>query len=169
MNDKALTMKNEIRQIAKYRGLILSKYYLCIILTAATVYLGIYRFPASSLYVVLFLIVLPPIITSLLKDYSQKHQNRFLKHAIKEEAYLLSNLKKKYNYSGLRYIANQCAYLICMLLICLWQINFSRLEPAGSFVEKLPFAALISGLTLRYLAVIIYRIKLPYDLMHNKV
>ncbi len=169
MNDKANIMKNEIRQISKFRGLLFSKYYLCFVLSVITFISGIYKFPLTPLYVLLFLILLPPIIAFTLKDYSQKSSNKILLRLLFEETYMLNNLRKKYKFSKIGYFVNQCAYLISMLLICLWQISFKHLSITNSLIEKLPFLLLITGLIIRYLAVIIYRIKLPYDLMHNKV
>ncbi|MDD3172816.1 MAG: hypothetical protein PHF63_04020 [Herbinix sp.] len=169
MNEKSIIMKNEIRAISKYRALILSKYYFNIILGFVTLYLGALRRPISSFYIFLFLNFLPPIFSFALKDYAQKYNNKIIRDIMLDNPFQLNNLKRKYNYSKMSYVANSASYFISIILICLWQINYSNTENINVFLNKLPIFILATGLILRFLAVIIYQIKLQYDLFNNKV
>lgn len=169
MNDTAILMKNEIRSISKYRALLLSKYYLNIILGFTSLYLGAKQTAISSLYILIFLDFLPPILVFALKDYSSKYKNnKFLQDITQEDAFQLKHLKKKYKYTKIGYIANAAAYIFTMILICLWQLNYYYVGNLNDFLRKLPLLTLATSVTLRFLAVIIYRIKLPYNIMHNK-
>jgi hypothetical protein len=169
MNEKSLLMKNEIRIISIYRGLMLSKYYFFGILSMITIYLFILRLAPSSLYILITLAALPPILQSSLTDYTKTHKNRFFHKITEDYPFQLSRLKMKYKYTRLNYITNLTAYSIMILLICLWQIKYSTLSDLNLFLNKLPLVTLITGLTLQLFAVLIYRVKLPYDIMHNKV
>ncbi len=170
MDSKSDIMKNEIRHISRYRALTVSKYYLCLVLAIISVYLGIYNFPSTpSLSILFILAILPPILAFIIKDYAQKSKNKFIKNISQESSFLLSTLKKKYKYSKINYFTNSITYLICILLICIWHISFKRINYINETLEKLPVLTLITGLTLRYVLVIVYRIKLPFNLMRNKI
>lgn len=167
MNSKLSLMKNEIRIISKYQALILSKYYFTATLSFISFYLGVKRMAVSSLYILIMLNALPPIFVFFLKDYSIRY-NKFLSNLAKDIPFQLSFLKAKYNFSRIKYLTNAVAYLIMILLICLWQINYYNEEIKG-FLSRLPLTILIIGLTLRFSAVIFYRIKLSHDLMYNRI
>lgn len=169
MNEKSLLMRNEIRVISGYRALVLSKYYIITVLSLITIYLSVVRFAASSFYILITVVVFPPILKSAVKDYSKGHNNRFLTEFLLDKSFQLTALKKKYHYTRANHVINSVTYLITIFLICLWQINYSMAINLNPFLRKLPFLVLITGLTLRFLAVIIYHIKLPYDIMHNKI
>lgn len=169
MNEKAQSMKKEIRNISGYRALILSKYYICILLVISTFYMGIHKFGVSPLYILLFLTFLPSIISYSIHEYAQKYHNKFLKDLLQEAPVHFVNLKKKYKYSKVSYVSNQTAYIFSSLLICLWQINSSYSINPDSFLSKLPLIILGTALTLRFLLALLYRVKLPHDLMHNKI
>lgn len=167
MNDKAVDMKNEIRSIANLQALIISKRYISVALIAAAFYLSAMGEAVSSLYILLFLNLLPPILSYSFKNTTWR--NKWLQALIKEEPFRLNNLKIKYKYSRINYISNSIAYLFTMLLIFLWQINYSNNEVSNYILSRLPLLILATSITLRFLAVVLYRIKLPYDLLHNRV
>lgn len=168
MNNKSMLMKNEINIIAKHRALLLSKHYFTLVLSLISFYLGTMRLAVSSLYILIVLNALPPILHYAVKDYASKNTHKSL-GITQETPFLLNSLKSKYKFSKLSYAANSIVYLIMVILICLWQINYSYTDHLNVFLRKIPFLTLITGLTLRFLFVVIYRIKLPYDLMHNRV
>ncbi len=169
MNQKSLQMKYEIRTVSGYQALIISKYYFIILLSLITIYLSLLRLAPSSFYILLIPVTLPSILRSVIKDYTKKHNNRFLGDLTQEKAFQLSIMKKKYRYTRLKHVTESASYLVMSLLICLWQINYSLSLDLNPILNKTPFFLLITGLMLRFLLVIIYQIKLPYDIIHNKL
>lgn len=169
MNEKSSLMKNEIRLIARYRGMMISKYYFILILSLITIYLSMLRLAPSSLYILFTSVVMVPILKFMLIDLSHKHHNRFLTEIKQESPFLLSSLKQKYNYSKTNSFVNSITYIITCLLICLWQISNSLSDELNTYLCRLPFTVLITGVMLRFLSVAIYRAKLPYDIIHNKL
>lgn len=168
MNDKAAVINNEIRILSKYRALLLSKYYLTAVLGAISVYLGMKHYAASSLYILIVLQGLPPILTYALKEHYKKPSKK-TKKIFQDFPFELNYLKRKYKYSRQNYASESVSYLISGILICLWQINYTNTPGLNLYLHRLPLFTLASALLLRFLAVIIYRLKLPFDLMHNKL
>ena len=168
MEQTSLIMKREIRVIANHRALMLSRYFLSILLGIVSLYLGFLRYPVSPLYILLFLNILPSIIKYAIHDYSNKNRNHFITAISAEKPFKLENLKAKYKYSKLVYISNSISYLLAIFLLCLWQINYSNTE-IDSIISILPLSILAAGLMSRFLGLFFYRIKLPYDLLHNRI
>lgn len=169
MNKTASAMKIEIRMIAGYRALTVSKYYLFIILGSMTLFLAQRNLAVSPLYILLFLAVLPKVLSTALKDYSKKIDHKLLKAVTEDPEFILKQLKNKYKYSKLRYFSDSASYLLAVFLLCLWQINYSRSMQRYPILLYAPLAILASSLLVRFLGVIYYRIKLPYDLRYNKL
>lgn len=169
MNETASVMKNEIRMIAGYRALIISKYYFLLLLGMLGLFLAQKNLAASPLYVLLILSTLPPIISYALNDYAKKITHRLLIAATKDPQFKLKQLKSKYRYTRIKYVSNSVTYVFALLLICLWQVNYSNTMQAYPFLIYIPLVILISGLLVRLLGVVFYRFKLPYDLRHNKL
>lgn len=169
MNETASAMKKEIRLIAGYRALIISKYYLSILLGITTLYLAQKRYTVSSLYVLLFLDVLPQIVSFALKDYAKKLDHKILKTLTEDHEFKLKQLKSKYKYTKVNYLSNSVSYLLALLLICLWQINYSQWMQNHPVLVYLPLFVLSSSLLIRFIGIIFYQFKFPYDLRHNKL
>lgn len=169
MKSKAISMKREIRTISKYRALIISKYYFAFLLISTSLYLGLLKYAMSPLYIVIVLYSLPPILNSLIRDYTQKNNSKFLINIVTDEPFLLNNLKSKYNYSKLNSFTNGISFFIALLLIGLWQYNFSTIVRINELLQIVPILIFSTGLILRYLGVIFYQIKLPQDLSNNRV
>ncbi|MBP1754271.1 MAG: hypothetical protein H6Q59_669 [Firmicutes bacterium] len=169
MNEKAAIMKNEIRVVANHRALMISKWILSFALLFVALYLGILRFPISPLYILLFLIFLPPILSSAAKDYSKKSQNKVLLAIVQDDPFLLNTIKTKYKYTKLRYITNSASYLVSLFMISLWQYNYSHQYYLADYLKSIPITLLASSLMIRLLVILLYRLKLPYDLSNNKV
>jgi hypothetical protein len=169
MNDKAVIMKKEIRAVAYYQALIISKRLLSILLLLMSLYLGLLRFPMSPLYVLLFLNALPFVISYASKEYSKKNQNRILLELVKDDPFLLSTLKKKYKYTKLRYMSNSVSYLFSLFLIGLWQYSYRIHYYIPDNLQNIPVLFLSSSLLVRLIGIIFYQWKLPYDLSHNKL
>lgn len=169
MNEKSLLMKNEIRIIARYRALMISRYYFIVSLSLITIYLSILKLAPISFYILITLAVLPSILEYIILDHLKNHKTQYLNNIASEQPFCLSTLKKKYHYTRISYFTNSITYLFVLFFICLWQINYSLYAEYGPIASKLPYITLISGLTLRFLAVIIYKGKLPYDLSSNRL
>lgn len=169
MNEKAAVMKKEIRAIASYRALMISKWFISSALLITALYLGIRRFPISPLYILLFLNALPVIISYTVNDYSRKSKNKIIQNMQKDDFFLLASLKKKYKYTKLRYISNSLSYLVALVLISLWQYNYNAFYYIPANFKYLPVRILATGLAIRLLGIVFYRLKLHYDLSYNKV
>jgi hypothetical protein len=169
MNEKAMTMKNEIRALANFRALLISKRYISFLLVLTSLYLGIMRYVMSPLYILIVFQVLPPIIAFTLKDYAQKYKYQLLINATNDKPFLLSHLKVKYKYSKVKYIANSISYVLAVILISLWQYSNKASNNINAFLVYAPVLILTTGIILRFLAILFYRFKLPYNLYHNKV
>lgn len=169
MNLKALTMKKEIRSIAKHRALLISKYYLALLLLPTSLYLSFLKYALSPFYIFILLYGMPPILNSAIKDYSVRHSSHFLKNITEDTPFLLNHLKVKYKYSTLSYFTNSISYFFALLLIGLWQYNFSSIIRIHPVLQVVPAFILFTALTLRYLGIVFYQIKLPIDLSHNRV
>ena len=168
MPNKAFQMNQEIRAIAAYRALVISKYYIAILLAMLSLYLGYLKINMSSLYIIIVLLAFPPLITSGMRDYSKKTSNVIMK-LIQEEPFHLGELRKKYHYSRLDYLANSVVYLVTLLLIMMWQFR-NHIDPTlPDYLRNMPFIILALGLFFRLICLLFYRIKLPYDLTHNKL
>lgn len=168
MNNKAIVMKNEIRTLSKYRSLILSKYYLSITLGLISLYLGVMRYSASSLYILLVLISLPSILTYMLSDLAKKSKYVFITKFNQDSPFLLSYLKRKYRYTKTKYIANSISYFITLILLCLWYINYSSSKYMQPYLIKIPIYIMVSAILFRLLVIFFYQHKLHYDLINNK-
>ncbi len=169
MSEKATSMKYEIRTVANYRGLMISKYYLAVSLLLTSLYLGFLRYNLSSLYILFILAVFPYALSAGLRDCSSKGKSSFLARLASEKRFLLSNLQKKYKYTHISHTANSIVYPIILILIGLWQFRNGSVPGMDDYLRNLPAFLLLTGLLLRLAATIFYRLKLPYDLSHNRV
>jgi hypothetical protein len=169
MNERSTLMKYEIRAIANYRVLMISKYYIAALLGLVSLYLGYKRYNLSSLYILFILAVFPYAISVGLRDYSAKGGSRFLTRITSEKQFLLNNLKKKYKYTTINYISNSIAFPITLILIGLWHFRNGSAYGMNDWLRYVPSFILTTGLLLRLAGVIFYRLKLPHDLTHNRV
>jgi hypothetical protein len=162
-------MKSEIRAVSGYRALIISRNYISLLLGIVSLYLGFIKYAVSSLYILLLLLALPPILRFALLDYSKKNPSRFIAGITKDIPFKLNFLKEKYKYTRLNYISNSISYLFALVLICLWQLNYRSRTDIATFLIYVPEFILVSGLLLRLLGAAFYRLKFPYDLSHNRL
>ena len=168
MKDKASQMKAEIRAVADYRALMISNYYIITALIVISLYLGYKKYNMSSLYILIVNFVLPNAISVGIKDYAVKTGKRIFTDIVKEAPAQLSMLQKKYHYTRLKYISYSISYLVTLLFIGLWQYSYTLESHRLDNIQELPFYLLLSGLSLRLLFLLFYRIKLPYDLFRNR-
>lgn len=169
MNEKAITMKKEISVVANHRALVISKGFLTYVLLITALYLGLRRLTASPLYILLFLILLPNILSFAAKDYGEKSQSKLLQNIINEQPFLLGTLKKKYKYTKLHYTSNSISYLISIILIGLWQYSFNTQYYLPDYIKYIPAITIASGLAVRLVGIVFYQLKFRYDLINNRI
>ncbi|HHV09799.1 MAG TPA: hypothetical protein GXX75_05930 [Clostridiales bacterium] len=169
MNHTASIMKKEIRAIASYRALIISKAFISILLGIVTLYLAYFRYPASPLYILLLLNALPPILKFAFQDYAKRYPNKLLLGITQDTDFTLNYLKGKYKYSKPGSVSNSVSYIIALFLMCLWQLQYSRSGNTGPYMTLVPVTIMAAGLGLRFLSALLYNFKLHYDISHNKM
>ncbi|MDF2539030.1 MAG: hypothetical protein K0S76_2051 [Herbinix sp.] len=168
-NDKAITMKKEIQAVAHYKALRITKYYLIIALILSTLLTGYSGYPSSSFSILFVFLVLTPILSFTLKDYSSRNDNKFLKALTQDPPFYLNTLKKKFRYSKVQYTAETISFYFTMLLLFLWLYHLRSYEHINPLVLYQPVIIIISCIILRVFAGIIYKLNINYDLMHNKI
>ncbi len=169
MNDKAIAMKKEIRLLAGYRSLIISRYFLTLILSITAICFSILNYNMAPLYTVILLNAFPPVLSYAISDSLKNGKLPFLFNVTKDESFHLEHLRKRYRYSRIKYMSNSIIFLIAMIFLALWQYNFSTKALVPYYLQKLPVLFLSAGLLLRIIGIPIYQIKLHYDLTHNKL
>lgn len=169
MNDKAIMMKKEIRLLSQYRSLMISRHFLTLILSVIAIGFSFFHYNMAPLYTVILLNAFPPVLTYAIRDNIKNARNPLLIAVAKDETFLLEHLRKRYRYSRLSYLSNSITFLIAILFMALWQYNFSTKAPVPHYLERLPVIILSAGLLLRIIGIPFYRIKLHYDLTHNKL
>jgi hypothetical protein len=168
MTDK-LQLNKAVRAIADYRSLMISKYITSAALLISFLYLGYLRYAVSPLYILIFLYALPPILTFAFTDYGKRYHFKLLNSFTQDNPNLLTTLRNKYHYTRLNYIANSISYLFMMILLLLWQYSNNRTTFIKSELINIPTIILTGSILLRIIGSAYYRIKLPYDLIHNRV
>jgi len=167
--DKATVMRKEIKIISNYRALLISKFFICICLIIASYIVGYFGYATSPVYILLIFMVLPPIFSFAFKDYSKKFNYNFLKNITEDAPFLLINMKRKYNYSRVGYVSNSITFIFTLLLLCLWKYNLNSIDHTNPLIIYLPNIIIAGGLLIRIIVIIIYQVKLPYDLSHNRL
>ena len=168
MKQEAVLMKSEIRTIANYKALQISKNYINGALIIAAFFFG--YFQSMSPFYILIIINLIPIALSVgIPDLAKKSNLRLCGSIICDKPFRLNILKKKYKYSRLHYISASITYLFAIILLGLWQYRNSIDYYGRVYLQNIPCAILLTGLTLRLFCIFFYRRKLPYDLLHNKI
>lgn len=162
-------MKREIRIIANHRALMLSKYIMTFVLSIISLYLGMKKYAPMSLYILLVLNALPPILSSFFRDYSSNNPDKPLVKSLEDIPFQLNMLKNKYKYTKLSYLTNTVSHSISLILTLFWQINYNRREDLSVILSRTPTVLLLIFIFLRFSMVFVYHIKLRYDLSHNKL
>lgn len=170
MSDKAFIIKKEIIIISRHRALVISKHILTFVLSSLALYVGIRGYAVSPLYILLVLNALPPILTSSIHNYNQqKSANKVHHFTNTNQIIVLIGLKNKYRYSRIRYIANSVAFITSLFLLSIWHYSYQIAPIKEPVLNLLPFILLLSIILFRILLYIVYRVKIPYDLSHNRV
>ena len=169
MNEKAMIMKREIRTLSLYRSLMVSRHVLTFLLAVTAILFSVFNYNMAPLYTALLLNAFPPVLSYAVSDYARKSSHSYLTGIVKEEPFLLKNLKLRYKYTRIKHLSNSITYLIAILFIALWQYNFSTQENLQPSLKSIPIFILSTGLALRLLGIPFYHLKLHYDLTHNKV
>jgi hypothetical protein len=167
---KIRTMNNEIKTISKYRALMIGKYYMTLCLILSFFILGYQNYTDIPVYILLFLYILPPVLSFALRDYIKRYNIKILQNISNITPFILSTLKKKYCYSRVNNISNSISFFIALILLSLWQYNYYNISDRISiFCLYSPAIILVSSVLIRYSSIIFYYFKLSYDLKNNKV
>ncbi len=169
MSEKAAAMKKEIHLLSKYRSLMISRYFLTLVLSIIAIVFAFFKYNMAPLYTVILLNAFPPVLSYIITDYIKKTKHPLLIEFTKEEAFLLINLKMSYRYSRMKHLTNSVTFLIAMVFLALWQYSFSTWAVIPSYLKKLPVSILCASLLLRALGIPFYQIKLHYALIHNRI
>lgn len=169
MSENALSMKAEIHSISSYRALMITRVSLSFFLIISTIWMGILNYPSSPLYIFLFLNLMPSILTFAFQDYAKKYPNKILRNITLDAPFHLKILKKKYHYSRVKYISNSISFLLALILLLFWQYYCNSLLTTNLFLIYLPSAIITINVIIRVICILFYRIKLPYDLSHNRL
>lgn len=167
MNQKAILMKTEIRKVTSYHSLIICKKVTTLGLACSAYYVGYRGYFLSPLYILLLLNILPPIISFYIKE--NYLSNNKIQSIFKDTPFLLSQLKTKYQYTKIKYISNTVSYLFTLFLLILWQYNYITLDRTPALLIHLPYSIFLGSVLTRFTLLILYRIKIPYDILHNNL
>jgi len=167
--NKYKKMRREIARISNYHALIISSFYMSICLAISFLLFSFVGFTESALYIFLILNLMPAILTHIIKDIAGQGKNHFLKKILIETPFILSNLKRKYRYTKLKFITKQISYFVTLFLLLLWQYNYTIKGGIQANFTYLPTAILISSILIRILGTLFYYWKLPHDLTHNRI
>lgn len=156
MNKRLNQMNYEIIQFSKYRSLMITKYYLMIMLFLSSNFYIYLRYSAIPLYIFISLVFLPMLFGEL-----------FDKFIPKENSYLLSTLRKKYQYTHKKYYGNNIGYFYIVFLLMLWQFRYQIKPPIISFMTYYPVFLIFSSFAIRFAGIIIYTSKIKHQLSNS--
>jgi len=168
-SDRATVMRKEIRIISNYRAVLISKFFIIICLAISSFFVGYYGYAASPIYILLLFLILPPILSFAFRDYSARFDNSFFKYIAKDTPFVLSSLKRKYSYTRVSYMSNSILFFFTLLLIFFWQYSLTSIGNINPIVLYQPNMIISGGILIRFIAIVYYQIKLPFDLSHNKI
>lgn len=163
------TIQSEIIKTSLYRALIITRYYLTICLTISFLLLAIAGYTESAFYILLALNTMPSVLSFIVTDYSKKKPDSWLFFSIKDNTFILENLKTRYGYKKIMHITNFVSYLITLVLLILWQYTYLS---KGGIIQQfiyLPTILILSSLLVHLVFVVFYIFKIKYDLSNSKL
>lgn len=151
-------MDLEIKNLSKYRSLIISRWFINVELFLFTFYLVMNMKSITTMIIILAFNISIMIIRDMLSS------------RLKKEKVIFSMLRKKYGYSKLDYVTQSIAYAWCIFLMVLWQITLSKVMPYDIyFLNYTPTFIILISLLIRIIGEIFYNIKIRLDLKGNKI
>jgi hypothetical protein len=169
MTNTAFTMKQEIRSVSVHRALILTKYMINLSLLIISIYLFYKAYALIPMYIFIIYNIMPIFISNVVKDYIKKHPESQLSIHIDKKDFQLNQIVRKYKYTPLRSFSNTISFFICILFLILWQYSYYMSPQENGILSRSPVIILACAFVLRFLFQVFYQIKIPYDLMHNKI
>lgn len=157
MNKRLNQMNYEISLFSKYHSLMITKYYLMIMLFLSANFYIYLRYSAIPLYIFVSLVFLPMLFSEL-----------FAKFIPKENTYLLSTLRKKYKYTHKKYYGNNIGYFYIVFLLMLWQLRHQIKPPVIDFMTYYPIFLIFSSFIIRFVCIIICTSKIRHQLLNSQ-
>lgn len=156
MKNTLKEMNYEIKMISRYRSLVISKYYLIISLLLGFIF-TLYKGDTSApLYILIsYMIIL--LFNSIIIG----------KNPPKEQAYIFTEVIKKYNYSFEGYIINNNSFSIMLLVLIMWQITYKNIIYVPEYIYLFPSFILCSFILIKLFLSIFYNIKIRICLYYN--
>lgn len=148
MTENTLTLKQEVRMLSRYIGLLTAKYITFIVLVC--IY---FPFRPASAYLAIFTLFFPLILRFLFVENRQKTS----------ESYILKQTMKKYHFSLLGYRAEKLANPLVLLFLLIWQAALNP-KDISSIMKMVPSALLILNVISRILSGFLFQICLHHRL-----
>lgn len=138
MNNESLSIRHSIHILASFRALLTVRLFFASLFALFTVYALITHQPIYSSYLFLLAILLPMILSRILKKSWQARED-FCSECF-------PTLCRRYHYSRAAYLGHSFSFYVLLFFLLLWQksINASSL-PSGIYAV-FPLTALITGL-----------------------
>lgn len=169
MKKKDINMKVEIHMISNYKALILTRVSLSCFLIVSTIYVGILNYPPSSFYIFLTLNILPSIFIYTFKDYAIKYPNKLIKLLTEEPLFRLKILKRKYHFTQIKYSSNLLSLFLANILLLFWQYYCNQLQSVNYILLYQPILLIGFHAIFYVVCATFYKLKITYDLNHNRV
>ena len=156
MKSEALSMHQEIRNIAKLQGLIYSRYLLLCTCMLCMLYYLAHRYGLYCFYPFALSLITPTLI--------ELRQKKGLHNA----TVLLPVLREQYHYSKLRHVSLSVAFWLCNILLISWYFRLIYSSSANWLANHIPLFLLLENL-LCYLGITYYyQFKFHYQLINNR-
>lgn len=186
-------MNHEIRMVSNYRALLIAKHtatLLLILYFVPTAITGLDKSPA--LYILLLHNILPAVFHFLFTDKSKLHakDQRILKPSAYDEVNddpkksrtlspifaknkgtdtpLLPQLKKKYQYSRVKYQSNSMSFLLTCFFLFLWQQQ-GTIQSSYFLYRNIPVVILGAIVLTRFFSIIFYEGYIHYSLRFGRL
>lgn len=146
MTENTLRIKQEVRILSRYMGLLTAKY-----ITFAVLVCLYFPFRPASAYLAIFTLFFPLILRYLFAESRQETS----------ESYILKQTMKKYHFSLLRYRAEKFANPLVLLFLLIWQAALNP-KDLSAMIKLVPSAILILNVISRILSGCLFQIRLHH-------
>lgn len=157
MNLPYTPLKNEIRMIATFKGLTLSRKFLLCSTAISMLYSYPHHYPVSAIYIFFFSLLCPTAMEQIL-----------FRRQTKEFTMQLSCLSRQQHFSYRRRTHLLWTFRLCNLLLVAW-FYASLVHPTpDTFFNLLPGILLIIHLLIYLITSYYYRFQFDYQLKNNR-
>ena len=149
MKTEVLNIRHSIHVLASFRALFATRLLFASLFALFTVYALITHQPAYSSYLFLLAMLLPPVLSHILKKRWQMQEDFCSK--------CFPTLCQRYLYSRAAYFSHSFSFYLLLLFLLFWQKRINASTVSSGLYGIFPLSALIAGL-LSYLSLyFIYR------------